>query len=146
MQGSFTRFTLRVLDSAAKLLPQKNSGPQHLTTGRRGEEAAYFYLRRNGYVMIARNYRSSRSRSELDLVGWDDATLVFVEVKTRSTRNIIPAEAAVDAEKQRDLSRVARDFLRKIKGSPPVRFDIVSVYFAGSDAEIELFKDAFPME
>jgi len=96
--------------------------------------------------MIARNYRGPRSRSELDLVGWDDATLVFVEVKTRSTRNIIPAEAAVDAEKRRDLSRVARDFLRKIKGNPPVRFDIVSVYFAGSDAEIELFKDAFPMQ
>ncbi len=96
--------------------------------------------------MIARNYRSPRSRSELDLVGWDDATLVFVEVKTRSTRNVIPAEAAVDVEKQRDLSRVARDFLRKIKGHPPVRFDIVSVYLEGRDPEIELFKGAFQME
>lgn len=146
MQGLLTRLALRVLDSAARLLPRKNSGPQHLTTGRRGEEAAYFYLRQNGYVMIARNYRSPRSRSELDLVGWDDATLVFVEVKTRSTRNVIPAEAAVDAEKQRDLSRVAHDFLRKIKGHPPVRFDIVSVYLEGRDPAIELFKGAFQLE
>lgn len=95
--------------------------------------------------MIARNYRSPRSRSELDLVGWDGDTLCFIEVKTRSTRDFAPAEAAVDAEKQRDLSRVAREFLRKIKSEPPVRFDVVSVYFAGGRTEIELFKDAFRM-
>jgi Holliday junction resolvase-like predicted endonuclease len=57
----------------------------------------------------------------------------------------MPAEAAVDAEKQRDLSRVARDFLRRLKDEPPVRFDVVSVYVAGGEAEIELFKDAFSM-
>ena len=111
----------------------------------RGEEEAYFYLRKQGYVIIARNYRSPRSRSELDLVGWDRETLCFVEVKTRSKRDFIPAEAAVDLEKQRDLSRGARDFLRKIKGTPPVRFDVVSVYLASGKAEIELFKDAFRM-
>ena len=96
--------------------------------------------------MVARNYRSPRSRSELDLVGWDGETLALIEVKTRKTRDMVPAEAAVDAEKQRDLSRVAREFLRKVKGEPPVRFDVVSVYFAGGKAEIELFKDAFRME
>jgi len=127
------------------LLPRKDSTPQHLNTGRRGEEAAYFYLRGQGYVIIARNYRSPRSRSELDLVGWDGATLCFVEVKTRTARNIMPAEAAVDAEKQRDLSRVAREFLRKTKGDPPVRFDIVSVYFEDGETDIELFRNAFAM-
>ncbi|HEY2497081.1 MAG TPA: YraN family protein [Candidatus Angelobacter sp.] len=144
MSGSITRLTLRALDSLARLLPGKDSTPQHLHTGRRGEEAAYFYLREYGYVMIARNYRSPRSRSELDLVGWDGATLCFIEVKTRTSRNILPAEAAVDAEKQRDLSRVAREFLRKVKGDPSYRFDIVSVYFeAGLAPEVELFRDAF---
>jgi putative endonuclease len=142
--GRLTRLTLRALDSFARLLPGKNSTPQHLDTGRRGEEAAYFYLRKLGYVIIARNYRSPRSRSELDLVGWDGDTLCFIEVKTRSTRNLLPAEAAVDAEKQRDLSRVAREFLRRIKGNPPFRFDIVSVYFeSGLAPDIELFRDAF---
>lgn len=145
MSSSFTRLTLRILDSAGKLLPLKKAVPQHLHTGTRGEEEAYFYLRKQGYVMIARNYRSPRSRSELDLVGWDGDTLCFIEVKTRSTRDFAPAEAAVDAEKQRDLSRVAREFLRKIKSEPPVRFDVVSVYFAGGRTEIELFKDAFRM-
>ncbi|MGC2696387.1 MAG: YraN family protein [Candidatus Angelobacter sp.] len=145
MNGSFTRLSLRTLDSIAKLLPQKDSGPQHLHIGRRGEEEAYFYLRKQGYVMIARNYRSPRSRSELDLVGWDGQTLCFIEVKTRTTRDLVPAEAAVDAEKQRDLTHVAREFLRKVKGDPAVRFDVVSVYFSGKEAEIELFQDAFRM-
>src|SRR6478672_7294281 len=142
--GTITRLALRALDSLIALLPRKDSTAQHLHTGRRGEEAAYFYLRQHGYVIIARNYRSPRSRSELDLVGWDGATLCFVEVKTRTTRNIMPAEAAVDAEKQRDLSRVAREFLRKVKSDLPFRFDIVSVYIEGGNGpDIVLFKDAF---
>ena len=144
MAGQLTRLTLRALDSLIQLLPHKDSAPQHLQTGRRGEEAAYFYLREHGYVIIARNYRSPRSRSELDLVGWDGATLCFIEVKTRSTRTVLPAETAVDAEKQRDLSRVAREFLRRLKGDPPFRFDIVSVYVeAGQAPDIELFRNAF---
>ena len=141
--GKTVRLTLRALDSLSKLLPGKDSTPQHLHIGRHGEEAAYFYLREQGYVMIARNYRSPRSRSELDLVGWDGATLCFIEVKTRSTHGIAPAEWAVDLEKQRDLSHVARDFLRKIKDDPPFRFDIVSVYLESGKPEIKLFKGAF---
>ena len=50
-----------------------------------------------------------------------------------------------DAEKQLDLSRVAREFLRKIKGNPPVRFDIVSVYLESGQPDIELFRDAFAL-
>ena len=142
--GRLTRLTLRALDSFARLLPMRNSAPQHLNTGRRGEEAAYFYLREQGYVIVARNYRSPRSRSELDLVGWEGDTLCFIEVKTRTTRAVLPAEAAVDAEKQRDLSRVAREFLRRMKGDPLFRFDIVSVYLeSGPVPDIELFRQAF---
>ena len=143
LSARLTRLSLRVLDSVARILPAKPS-PEHLLTGRRGEEEAYFHLRQLGYVMIARNYRSPRSRSELDLVGWDGDTLCFVEVKTRSTRAIQPAEAAVDPEKQRDLAGVAREFLRKVKGNPPYRFDIVSVYLqSGEEPDITLFRDAF---
>ena len=142
--GTFTHLALRTLDSLAGILPGKASEREHLRTGSRGEEAAYFHLRRLGYVMIARNYRSPRSRSELDLVGWDGDTLCFIEVKTRTTRDVKPAEAAVDAEKQRDLYRVTREFLRRIGNNPPFRFDIVSVYFeAGRKPHIEVFKNAF---
>jgi putative endonuclease len=138
-----TRFTLRALDSAARILPG-NKTPVHLLTGRHGEEEAYFHLRQLGYVMVARNYRSPRSRSELDLVGWDNDTLCFIEVKTRTTRVIQAAEAAVDSDKQRDLAGVAHEFLRKVKGSPSYRFDIVSVYLEpGAQPDITLFRDAF---
>jgi putative endonuclease len=142
--GKITRLTLRVLDSVAALLPRRAAEAEHLRTGRRGEEAAYFYLRRLGYVMVARNYRSPRSRSELDLVGWDGDTLCFIEVKTRTTRDVKPAEAAVDPAKQRDLGHVAREFLRKTSGNPPFRFDVISIYFEGGpEPHIELFKNAF---
>jgi putative endonuclease len=141
--GTITRFTLRVLDSLASLLPGKATAPEHLRTGRRGEEEAYFHLRRQGYVMVARNYRSPRSPSELDLVGWDGDTLCFIEVKTRTTRDVKPAEAAVDAEKQFGLAQVAREFLRKTGGNPPFRFDVVSIYLEDGEPQLELFKNAF---
>lgn len=144
--GRLTQVLLRGLDSAARLLPRKDVSPAHLRTGQRGEEEAYFYLRRRGYVIIARNYRSPRTRSELDMVGWEGETLCFIEVKTRTKRDFQPAEAAVDPEKQRDLSRAAREFLLKMEPRPAFRFDIVSVYFeAGQETAIELFRNAFPM-
>jgi putative endonuclease len=146
LSGRLVQRTVRALDALARAVPWRNTAktPEHLITGRRGEEEAYFHLRRLGYVMIALNYRSPRTRSELDLVGWDDETLCFIEVKTRTTHDFKPAEVAVDAEKQSDLARVAREFRRKIKGDPAIRFDIVSVYFEPQKpALITLFKDAF---
>jgi putative endonuclease len=144
--GRLVRLVIRGLDSAASILPQKASGPEHIDTGRKGEEEAYFYLRGRGYVIIARNYHGTNSRGELDLVGWDAETLCFIEVKTRTTHDVKPAEAAVDEEKQRDLCRVAREFLRKINGHPPFRFDVISVYLEPAQPpQIELFKNAFPM-
>ena len=84
---------LKSLDSAARLLPVRRQA-QHLVTGRRGEEEAYFYLRSLGYVMVARNFRSARRRGEIDLIGWEGDILCFIEVKTRSSHSVAPAEAA----------------------------------------------------
>src|ERR1700690_958110 len=102
LAGRLTQTTLRALDwLSAKVLPPDETA-EHLKTGRRGEEEAYFHLRRQGYTIIARNYRSPNHRGELDLVGWvrdkkdDKDVLCFIEVKTRTTRAIQPAEAAVD--------------------------------------------------
>ena len=145
LSGRLTQSTLRVLDwiVAHTLLPEDL--PAHQRTGRRGEEAAYFYLRRLGYVIIARNYRSPNHRGELDLVGWDKDVLCFVEVKTRTTRDIKPAEAAVDHDKQRDLDFVARDFLRRMPASCQWRFDVLAVYYETQRGQptFELFQNAF---
>ncbi|MFI5089396.1 MAG: YraN family protein [Terriglobales bacterium] len=146
MSGNLTRLALRAMDQAAKLVRQPPEQPPHLQTGRRGEEEAYFYLRRMGYVIVARNYRSRRRPSEIDLVGWDGEVLCFIEVKTRTTREVKPAEAAVDVEKQRDLRGMAREYLRRVSGSPAHRFDILSIYILdGADPEFTLFKNAFPV-
>jgi len=146
MRGRLTRATIRTLDSISRILPQGVVKAGHLHTGTRGEEEAYFYLRQQGYVIIARNYRTARSHSELDLVGWEGETLCFVEVKTRTSRTFLPAEAAVDYDKRRDLSRVAREFLRKVPGKPAFRFDVVSVYLEPErKADVVLFKNAFSM-
>ncbi len=108
MSGRLTRALVHALD---RVVPRSRD-PQHLVTGRRGEEDAYFYLRKLGYVMVARNWRSPRCKGELDLVGWEGDTLCFIEVKTRTNIELMPPEAAVDADKRAELCAVAREFLR----------------------------------
>jgi len=97
--------------------------------------------------MIARNYRSPHHHGELDLVGWDGDVLCFVEVKSRTTRAVKPAVAAVDREKQQDLRLVARDFLRHMPHLCQWRFDVVSVYYdrGVNRPSFELFQNAFPV-
>lgn len=147
MSGRMTRLALRAFDRLGKLALRPPSGAAHLATGRRGEEEAYFHLRRQGYVMVARNFRSPRRRGEIDLIGWDGDVLCFIEVKTRTTRDVKPAEAAVDVEKQRQLAAVAREYLRRLDGRPAYRFDVLSIYLeaAATSPEITLFKNAFSM-
>jgi len=113
MSGRLTQLTVRAMDRAAKLVLRPPKQPPHLVTGQRGEELAYFHLRMLGYVIVARNYRSHRRQGEIDLVGWDGEVLCFIEVKTRTTREVKPAEAGVDLAKQRDLRAMARAYLRR---------------------------------
>jgi putative endonuclease len=146
--GRFTQATLHALDWLAARTLAPEDLPAHQHTGRRGEEDAYFFLRRRGYTMIARNFRSPHHRGELDLVGWERDVLCFIEVKTRTKRDPNkPAEAAVDRDKQKELSRVARDFLRQMSPSCQWRFDVLAVYYEpGNDRpSFELFQKAFPL-
>lgn len=150
LAGRLTQATLRALDWFAARMLSPEDIPAHQRTGRRGEEDAYFYLRRRGYTIIARNFRSPNHRGELDLVGWERDVLCFIEVKTRTARDMKPAEAAVDRDKQRDLSLVARDFLRQMPPSCQWRFDVLAVYYERGDGirgvsrpAFELFQNAF---
>ena len=145
--GRITQATVRALDWVATQALRPDDAPAHQITGRRGEEDAYFYLRRLGYVMVARNFRSSRRRGEMDLIGWDKDVLCFIEVKTRTTRDVKPAEAAVDRDKQRGLAAVAQEYLRHMAPSCRWRFDVVTVYYERQSSQplIELFRNAFPV-
>jgi putative endonuclease len=143
--GRGTRVVLWFLDWLAELTLPASKLAAHYRTGRRGEEAAYFHLRGLGYVMVARNFRSPRCRGEIDLIGWDDDVLCFVEVKTRTTLDVKPGEAAVDRHKRRLIAAVAREYLRRFPPSCQWRFDVVSVYYPESKAsqpQIEVFRNS----
>ncbi|HXE07997.1 MAG TPA: YraN family protein [Acidobacteriaceae bacterium] len=121
--------------------------PGNLRTGLAGEQAALFALRRRGVVIVARRWTSARLRGDVDLIGWDGATLCFFEVKTRTARDMTPAETQVDDDKRRTLRSLARAYLRSFaaaqRASIPVRFDVVSVYLLGGAPEIDHFPGAF---
>ncbi|HEV2177094.1 MAG TPA: YraN family protein [Terriglobia bacterium] len=138
----------RAIESSApgisRLESQTPRQAAHLETGKRGETLAYWYLRRAGYTMVARNRRST-SGGELDLVGWDASVLAFIEVKTRSSLEAGPPEAAVLPEQRKRIVRGARDYLRRLKRKDVTyRFDIVSVLWDPEEGyKVRLIKDAF---
>jgi len=115
--------------------------------GVRGETYAYWYLRRNGYVFVARNYTPRGIKGELDLVGYDGNTLAFVEVRTRTVRDEAAAlpELSVTREKQRVVIRTANRFLAERRTPEcPCRFDVVAIdNKPGQPPVVRLHKDAF---
>jgi putative endonuclease len=122
-------------------------------TGVRGETYAYWYLRRHGYVLVARNFTSPGIKGEIDMVGYDGATLAFVEVKTRtivgpasSSQPARPTpEEAVNWEKRRNLSRMAGQFLRaRHIEKAACRFDVLAIETRpGKKPVVRLHKGAF---
>jgi putative endonuclease len=120
--------------------------PAHLLTGIEGEDAAYFYLRRKGYVVVARRWSSTGLPGDIDLIAWQGSLLCIVEVKTRTAHDMTPAEVAVDSHKRKTLRRLARQYVRRLpqKTAPQVRFDVISVYLVpGQKKEFVHFENAF---
>jgi putative endonuclease len=116
-------------------------------TGVRGETYAYWYLRRQGYVFVARNCMPRGAKGEIDLIGYDGKTLAFVEVRTRTVREELTAlpELSVTTDKQRVVVRTARRFLgERHVGECPCRFDVLAIdNRPGMPPEVRLHKDAF---
>lgn len=144
-----------VRHASGQLLQRRNLPPGALL-GRRGEEAAYWYLRELGYVMVERNYRPEGLPGEIDLIGWDNDTLVFVEVKTRHADDVLMPEASVDVEKRRHVAAAADRYRSRTRAAAkPFRFDIISIVMpdaapmnASADAatpamKLRHFRDAF---
>jgi putative endonuclease len=139
--------------TAFRALADRNSRkPAHLLLGERGEDAAYFHLRRLGYTVVARRWRTERLNGDLDLIAWDGPTLVIFEVKTRTAvsreQAFAPAETAVDPHKQEILRKMAAAYLRQFpapaRPSIALRFDILSVYQLPSGTEFDHIRNAFP--
>ena len=110
----------------------------HLLQGRKGERIACRFLLKQGFDILARRYRCRSG--ELDIVAFDEETLVFVEVKWRSSRAFGEPWEFVDWRKQQILRRAADDFIADHDlGQYAFRFDIVSVL----GKEVSLFRNAF---
>jgi putative endonuclease len=149
LSGRVTHSVIRLLDCITNSGGAEKDLAAHHRTGCRGEEDAYFYLRRHGYVIVARNFRTTRHHGEIDLIGWDQDVLCFIEVKTRTTRDVKTAQASVDRDKRRALRRVVRDYLhsfpeRQFPQVPQWRFDVVTVYYEKEAPRpvFELFRNA----
>jgi putative endonuclease len=116
-------------------------------TGIRGETYAYWYLRRHGYIFVARNYTPRGIKGELDLVGYDGETLAFVEVRTRTLREDLSAlpELSITTDKQRVVARTAQIFLaERHVPEGPRRFDVLAIdNHPGHSPAVRLHKDAF---
>jgi len=137
---------LKTLDRLAARRGKDEDTPAHLQTGVAGEEAAYFYLRRKGYTVVARRWSAGNVPGDLDLIAWQGPMLCFFEVKTRSARDMTPAEAAVDAHKRKILRRLANQYVRQLpaEAAPQTRFDVISVYLVlGQEPEVAHFANAF---
>lgn len=108
---------------------QRSLNPDQVL-GRRGEDIAHRYLQRKGIIVVARNYRMASGAGELDLVGWEDDRLVFVEVKSRQTEDYGAPDRAIGLQKRSSLIRAAREFARHSEVPwEKVRFDAVNVVF-----------------
>ncbi|RLB11545.1 MAG: YraN family protein [Deltaproteobacteria bacterium] len=114
---------------------------RHIETGRIGEEIACREIKRMGYRILERNYRSKLG--EIDLIALDGDVLVFIEIKTR-TSSLEYAKEAIDRRKMKRLSMLALSYIKK-KGYEHMRarFDVVAVSMKDGKYQVELIRNAF---
>jgi putative endonuclease len=115
-----------------------------ISTGRRGESLALEFLIGLRYAIVEKNYR--KQYGEVDIIARDGDTLVFIEVKTRQTTVFGTPFEAVDARKQRQLSRIAQEYIQSHRlGDEPARFDVIAVRLErdNQSATIDHMKNAF---
>jgi putative endonuclease len=118
---------------------------RHLQLGSDGEECAVGFLKKNGYRILARNYKTRLG--EIDIIARDKEGLAFIEVKTRISQRFGFASEAVAGFKQRQISKAALMFLKeKDLLTARARFDVVSVDFCEGAPKIDLIKNAFELD
>ncbi len=112
--------------------------------GRSGEDQAARYLSRQGYRVIERNYRTTAG--EIDLIAFHQGTVVFVEVKTRTSTAFGEPELAVTPQKQQRMVKAALSYIKKRNiHQMPCRFDVVAIS-RSADEKVELIQDAFEID
>jgi putative endonuclease len=112
--------------------------------GKKGEEVAIRFLKKRGYRIIEKNYVCKMG--EMDIIAREKDTLAFIEVKTRTSTEFGPPQLAVNSSKQKQLSKVALNYLKEKKlEDVKARFDVVAILLGQKGEEIELIRDAFDL-
>jgi putative endonuclease len=111
--------------------------------GALGERRAVEFLKRNNYNILAVNYRCRQG--EIDIIAKQGNTLIFIEVKTRSSLKFGMGIEAVNYSKQQKIKKVAMNFLNEKKAAfTDLRFDVIDIMIKDRDtAEITHIKNAF---
>ena len=112
--------------------------------GRKAESIAVRQLKKAGYKIIARNFRTRIG--EIDVIAREGATIAFVEVKARRSSHFGHPKQAVTYAKQRKISMVALEYLKSTdQMRSKARFDVVSVTSLSNEPKIEIIKNAFDL-
>lgn len=108
--------------------------------GTEKEQLAADYLKTNGMRIVERNFRGRQG--EIDIIGYHEDYLVFVEVKYRKGNSKGSAEAAVDLRKQKQICKVADyyRYLHQLGMNTKVRYDVLAI----QGEEIRWIRNAFP--
>ncbi len=108
--------------------------------GKWGEDVARNFLEKEGYTILETNWRSGHK--EADIIAQIGNCVVFVEVKTRTSKFINPADA-VNKQKQKFLIYAANYYVQSKGLDLDVRFDIITIVAKQGNVEIEHMKNAF---
>lgn len=107
-----------------------------------GETLACDELRRRGYAILERRYRTRFG--EIDIIAKDGQTVVFIEVKARQGDDFGGAAAAVTGWKQRRIAKMAIDYLsRRRLHDCPCRFDVVAIDVDPAGTRVTVYPNAF---
>lgn len=113
-----------------------------LKVGKLGEDLACEYIKKRGYKLLARNWKSRRW-GELDIVAVDRGVLVFIEVKTRSPGSLGKPFEAVNYYKIKSLLKTAQNYKLQNPNTPEqLRIDVASIVLE-SPPEIEYFESVY---
>lgn len=114
---------------------------EHNEFGKLGEETAKNYLEQKGYDIICTNYKAGKL--EIDIIARAENFIVFAEVKTRNSSEIIEPEAAVNRKKQKQIIKAADIYLSENNINTEARFDIITVLNTDKGFVISHIEDAF---
>lgn len=117
-----------------------------LDSGRKGEDLAQAFLKKQGYRIIGRNYKTRLG--ELDIIGEDRGTVVFIEVRSASSKAFGSPEYSIDRKKKNQIAKIAVSYIKE-RGleNRDCRFDVVCVEGVNSpEPKLNLIKNAFALE